>query len=407
LKNVLFIGLVWPEPKSTAAGVRMMHLLEVFKKDGYKVVFCSASTKTERSVNLNDLCDEVKQIQLNSASFQEYVKSVNPNVVVFDRFITEEQYGWRVLESAPKALRILDSEDLHFVRAAREMALKRNNQIDFYSDKAKREIASILRCDLTLIISEWEYDLLENQFKLPTEKLFYLPLIEELESEEKRAGYASFEEKEGFMTIGNFRHSPNLDSVKYLKTIIWPEIKRLMPEAKINVYGSYITEQALEWNSVKDGFILKGAIDQVDIAFKKARVCLAPLRYGAGIKGKLITAMKYGVPNISSTIGAEGIKGSLNWPGYVTNDPIKFSEYAVNLYHNQTEWVSKRAAGYELITKRFSNTNFSKNLLKEITKIENELSDFRKRHFLTEILNFHTMRSTEYLSRWINEKNKK
>jgi len=92
-----------------------------------------------------------------------YIKSLNPDVVMFDRFVMEEHYGWRIVEHCPQAIRILDTEDLHFLRKARETSIKKHgdlSQTDLFTEAAKRELASIMRCDLSLIISEFEVALL-------------------------------------------------------------------------------------------------------------------------------------------------------------------------------------------------------------------------------------------------------
>src|SRR5690606_37474589 len=111
----------------------------------------------------------VKNIQLNDASFDEFIKELNPEIVLFDRYISEEQFGWRVSENCPDVLKILDTEDLHFLRKAREEAVKKEIPVyeaNLFSETAKRELASILRCDLSLIISEYEMELLQNTFHI-------------------------------------------------------------------------------------------------------------------------------------------------------------------------------------------------------------------------------------------------
>src|SRR5690606_12663340 len=97
-----------------------------------------------------------------------------------DRFVSEEQFGWRVSQECPNAVQILDTEDLHFLRSAREKAFKKKEEINLYNETTIREIASILRCDLSLIISEFEMNLLLNEFHIAPELLYYLPFIEQI-----------------------------------------------------------------------------------------------------------------------------------------------------------------------------------------------------------------------------------
>jgi hypothetical protein len=110
--TLLVIGYVWPEPNSSAAGKRMMQLLQSFIQANYEIVFASAAQKSGFEANLIALGITEKQIQLNHASFDAFVSDFNPNVVLFDRFFIEEQFGWRVSKNCPNALKILDTEDL-------------------------------------------------------------------------------------------------------------------------------------------------------------------------------------------------------------------------------------------------------------------------------------------------------
>ena len=179
-QKVLIIGYVWPEPNSSAAGGRMMGLIELFQERGWEVVFSSPAMESDYLFNLESIGVQKENILLNDDSFDVFVRNLKPTIVLFDRFMMEEQFGWRVAENCPDALRILDTEDLHCLRQARQLAFKENRPFrtaDLFSDVAKREVASILRCDLSLIISEVEMELLQKVFKVYPELLYYLPFL--------------------------------------------------------------------------------------------------------------------------------------------------------------------------------------------------------------------------------------
>src|SRR5690606_5459984 len=130
IQKLLIIGFVWPEPKSSAAGSRMMQLIEAYISFGYDVTFASACAKTETAFDLKTIGIQTENIQLNHSSFDDFVKQLQPDAVLFDRFMTEEQFGWRVAEQCPNALRILDTEDLHCLRKGRQQALKDGKPFD-------------------------------------------------------------------------------------------------------------------------------------------------------------------------------------------------------------------------------------------------------------------------------------
>ena len=123
-KKLLIIGKVWPEPKSSAAGIRMVQLIKLFQGDGWQITFSSSASKSEYSFNLDEIGVSEQSIRMNDSLFDDFVSELQPDVVLFDRFMIEEQFGWRVVENCPDALRILDTIDLHSLRLARQRAFK-------------------------------------------------------------------------------------------------------------------------------------------------------------------------------------------------------------------------------------------------------------------------------------------
>jgi len=363
MKNLLIIGFVWPEPNSTAAGSRMMQLIDLFQKKDFNITFVCTASKTNKSINLKTLNIQTFDIQLNNSNFDKLIKVINPEFVLFDRFLTEEQFGWRVAENCPEAIRILDTEDLHFLRNARQFAYQNNEKVTLKhltNDLAKREIASIYRCDLTLIISKYEMKLLKKTFKIDKSLLLYVPFLLNKLNLENHSSYPSFENRNHFISIGNFKHEPNWNSVQYLKTVIWPLIREKLPEAQLHVYGAYASEKVQQLHHKKDGFIIKGWAENAEDIFSNGRVCLAPLQFGAGLKGKLIDAMQFGTPSVTTNIGAEAMHYKLPWNGFITDDPVDFALKSVALYTDENIWKNAQQNGIEIINSCFSKEYYKK-----------------------------------------------
>jgi len=409
-KQLLIIGFVWPEPNSSAAGGRMMQLISLFQKQGYQITFASPAQDSDFMVDLNGFDVEKKAINLNCSSFDEFVKELNPSVVLFDRFMIEEQFGWRVAENCPDALRILDTEDLHCLRLARQKAFKEKREFQtqdlLVEEVAKREIASILRCDLSLMISEYEIELLTTTFKIDISLLYYLPLLLESNSIPDLEKLPSFEERKDFVFIGNFLHEPNWNAVQYLKEAIWPQIKKQLPEAVLNVYGAYPSQKVVQLHNVKDGFLIQGRAENANEVVQKARVVLAPLRFGAGIKGKLLEAMQCGTPSVTTSIGAESMQGNLVWNGFVEDTPELFAEKVVQLYQDENIWLQVQKNGVEIINQRYLRTLFEDDFAKRIAFLISNTKQHRLNNFMGELLQYHTLKSTKYMAKWIEEKNK-
>jgi len=409
MKNLLIIGFVWPEPDSTAAGSRILQLISFFQKNSFAVTFVCAASKTINSFDLEKLNIQTFDILLNDSSFDSLIKKINPNFVLFDRFLTEEQFGWRIAENCPEAIRILDTEDLHFLRNARQVAHQKNTAVslaDLMSDMAKREIASIYRCDLTFIISKFEMKLLKKTFKIDKSLLLYLPFLLNKMNMETLHSYPAFQNRNHFICIGNFKHEPNWNSVQYLKTDIWPLIREKLPEAEMHIYGAYATEKVQQLHNKKEGFLIKGWAENLEAVFTNTRVCLAPLRFGAGLKGKLIDAMKFGTPSVTTNIGAEAMHHKLPWNGFITDDPTEFALKAVELYSNEILWESAQQNGVEIINTCYSKEKYEKKLLNKIKNIQKNIVEHRLQNFIGSLLVHHTLQGTKYMSKWIEEKNK-
>lgn len=400
MKHLVIIGLVIPEPASTAAGHRMMQLIHVFSEADYKITFLTASNNIEFSEKI-----EIQKIEINNESFDEKIRNLNPDVVLFDLYVTEEQFGWRVFGNCPNAVKIIDTEDLHFLREARRKAFVEKRIVekkDFINDVFVREVASILRCDLSLIISEFEYNLLINEFKINPDLLFYIPFLTDHFEKSK----IPFEERKHFVSIGNFLHEPNWQTVLNLKQI-WKSIKKKLPEAELHIYGAYTSQKVLELHNEKDGFLVKGRADSVKEIFNQAKVLLAPIPFGAGLKGKLWESMKFGLPNVTSTIGAEAMHKDLPWNGFIEDSDEAFVEKAVDLYQNENLWNKAQENGYRILDSVYKKDLFADFFINRVSELIENLDNYRTENYLGKILQHHQLNSTKYMSRWIEEKNKK
>lgn len=403
MKHLVIIGAVWPEPTSTAAGSRMLQLISLFQKQDYEITFLCSASKSDFSFDLSQISVKTKAIQLNDSSFDTEITVLNPNVVLFDRFMIEEQYGWRVMENCPNALRILDTEDLHFLRKAREIAFKQNRELvfeDYISDVFKREMASIYRCDLTLVISEYEMQLATETFKIDSSILNYLPFL----SQDVNPNIPKLEERNHFVSIGNFLHEPNWQTVLALKKC-WKSIKKQLPSAELHVYGAYVSEKAKQLHNEKEGFLIKGRAENVADVYSKAKILLAPIPYGAGLKGKLFEAMQLGLPSITTKMGAEAMNGNLDWNGFITSDEDDFIEKAVELYTNKNVWETAQKNGYEIIEKRFKKELYETDFMNQVENLKENLNAHRSKNFLGQILQHQSLQSTKYMSKWIEAKN--
>ena len=422
--KVLVIGYVWPEPRSSAASGHVMQILDTFLQQGWDITFSSPAGPGEHKADLTALGIREVPIELNNSSFVIFISELAPDIVLFDQFMMEEQFGWRVEKQCPDALRVLETSDLQSLRHARHQRLKErlkddpDNQ-DFSAlfapalreefelmadtDLAKREIAALYRCDLNLMISEVEIQLLVEQFQVPDELLHWCPLM----LEPPRDSFVPFEERAHFLSIGNFRHAPNWDAVLWMKTAIWPLIRQQLPGAQLHVYGAYTPPKATALHNAAQGFhVMNWAEDALQV-MSQARVCLAPLRFGAGIKGKIVDAMLCGTPNVTTPIGAEGMGGALPWPGAVAQSAQTLADAAVALHQDRLRWTDAQQAGVALLNARYRQTDHGPALIDRLQHCRANLSALRRANFTGSMLRHHLHKSTQYMAQWIEAKNQK
>jgi glycosyltransferase involved in cell wall biosynthesis len=188
---------------------------------------------------------------------------------------------------------------------------------------------------------------------------------------------------------------------------LWLPIRKFLPHAKLHIYGAYVSQQILEMHDEKTGFIVHGRAEDARTVIGNSRVLLAPLRFGAGLKGKLLDAMESGTPTVTTSIGAEGMVYQDKWNGMVADNLEAFIEAAIELYTNQDTWETSQKIGIDTIRNVFSTAVHEEKLIEKI----NELLDLsnkeihRRKNFMGSMLMHHTAQGTKYMSKWIELKN--
>ena len=444
---VLFLSFVPLSPETSAAGVRTRDLMEGFLKAGFSDVHYACASKMDeqenREVNKQLVERGVKFYANAIPNREDAFKTVleecgkrNPiDVVVFDRFLAEEAYSFRVREMCADALRVLDMQDCHALRRERARivglessggsgdnsnAIERsiNAKPEATDDDFAREISSIFRSDLTLVCSSAELELLHAACGVPKEKLCLAPFFETIDTKSIITPFA--DRKDVFVSIGTFNHAPNVDGLRYLKKEIWPLIRGKLPNAEFHAYGATCLPKHIdELNDAKNGFFVKGFCKDIGETLSTAKVLLAPLRFGAGIKGKIIEAFKYGTPVITTPIGGEGIgvpgifeNGcdnmdtiKANWGGtFDCVTPAAFATAAVDSFTNELLWTKQSKRGVELRNELFNKEKTIPPILEAISNKCENLRTIRNEDFIGASFWHQSNRSTDFFSRWIELK---
>jgi len=409
--KVLWLAAVWPEPESSAAGVRTFQLLTALKHAEYEVEVWSPCRSNSYQERLEAAGFPTRSIPPNDERFDASISAFDPAVVFFDRFMMEEKFGWRVKGCCPAAVRILDTVDLHFLRRVRErdtvggsgpLTLSRTS---LHSDDTLRELASIFRSDLSLIISAVEIRLLQTELGVPEE----LVTLQRLSYPRPREPLP-FPARRHYAAIGNFHHAPNLDAVRLLHSELWPEISKLHAGAEeppeLHIYGAYPTKEIMRLDGSLPGFRVKGWCENSIDTLSRYRVNLAPLRFGAGLKGKIADGWAAGTPCIATSIGAEGMTEHLPFGGFVEDDWKSFARAAARLYGDAGEWSQAQVSGARALRELFDEDVNRDQFLAAMERTLQNRELQRRRNLIGAMLWREQLRSTEFFSRWIELKNK-
>ncbi|KAL3663575.1 hypothetical protein V7S43_011462 [Phytophthora oleae] len=417
-KKVILAGSVWPERTSSAAGVRSADIIQVLQERGYQVLCVSPSRLNDHTSRLQEE-QGVRCIQAdaNTDVFQKLLLETMPQLVVFDRFIAEEMYGWQAKKYSPEALRVLDLQDVHFIRRAREFAVKKQAldfketldgaqiDIDPVEKIAIRELAAIHRSDLTLYVSDFERDLLVSRFQVPDINLhrcdFFYPEI-------KASKLNSFNDRKHIAFIGSFKHSPNVDAVEWTKKQIMPLYRNLGGDAEVHIYGSYgETKRFAKLNDPKQGFFMKGFAPDAHETLRQYRLSIAPLRFGAGIKGKIADSWFVGTPCVSTSIGAEGMNSDTQWGGAIADNPDTFASEMLRLFSDEPSWNTAQKAAVAACSIRYDSSRNGDSLMERLERAMSEKRELREKNWMGRILWSENFRATEYMSRYIRAKNER
>ncbi|QDZ23202.1 hypothetical protein A3770_09p57200 [Chloropicon primus] len=409
--SVLFFGAYWPDANASGAGVRTVALLEAFLGDwSYEAAhFASPNRENECSERLRDLGVRTVRCRMNRRDeLEDLVSGVRPDVVVFDQFTSEEQYSWVVRSAAPDALRVLDMQDSHALRLWREGRARGASSPSTDTPPAtykelQRELAAIHRSDLTLVCSPFELSLLTETYGVDPRKLclasFFYDRIER---------GPSFEERRGFVTLGTAMHGPNVDAVRWLRQDIWKVVReRGGSQMEVRVYGAHFETEAglAQMHNQGEGFLVEGFASDLRDVLSKARVLVAPLRYGAGIKTKILDAWSFGTPVCTTPVGSEGLLDSGGWGGLGSaTTASEFAESAVLLHEDKETWEKASQDGLRILSESFDRRANLSVVGEAIEERRATLQKMRDNDYTGNAFWHNTLRSTEYFSRWIELK---
>ena len=364
MRRMLVVDATMLRPDQDSGSLRMQALLAIATSLGCKVTFVADNLEHEpRYVHA------LQQIGVE-VLFHPYVRSIGElmmkrgrefDVVMLSRHYVAARHIDTVRRFAPKARLVFDTVDLHFLREERlaELAASRAAQV---SAKAKRdeELALIAKADVTLVVSDAEQAVLRQL--APQARVAVVSNIHELSP-----SVPPFDERRGVVFIGGFQHPPNVDAVLWYAREVLPELRTGLPGIKTYIIGSQVPAAIRAVAS--DDLEILGHVPDIAPYFEGCRVSIAPLRYGAGVKGKVNLAMSYGVPVVATTPAIEGMHLVDGEDVVVADTAAAFAEAVRRVHEDRALWQTLSAGGRANIVRHFSPA-VAKRALRELLEVD-------------------------------------
>ncbi|MGH8074545.1 MAG: glycosyltransferase [Lysobacter sp.] len=349
-QTVLIIDALTPQPDRDSGSLRLVNLMRMLRQEGAHVVFLPADRNfAERYTRL------LQQIGVEvwHRPFAERVPAwLREHGPRFDSVLVCRHYVMREMlpllrKHAPRARLVFDTVDLHYLRERRGAELS-NDLVRARGAERTRaaELDVITRSDATLVVSDVERELLARD--APQAR------VEVLSNLHRDSGPGKpFAERKDILFVGGFRHPPNVDAVCWFVDSVWPLVHAREPALRFHCVGADVPAEIAAL-AERPGITIHGHVPDLLPFLEGARLAIAPLRYGAGVKGKVNQSMAHGQPVVATTCGVEGMHLRTGEDVLVADDAAGFAEAILRAYHDGDLWQRLADNGRTNVERHFS-----------------------------------------------------
>jgi GT2 family glycosyltransferase len=348
--RVLFVDHDVPRPDRDSGSIDAFNIMTLLRDAGYEVAFVPATMRYARGYSEHLGERGVRYIHHpHFATFRQAVSrlAANSDIVILSRGPIVFDLLPLVRRAAPHAKIIFNAVDLHYLRLTREA--------DLLGDKAKlaraqevrkAELSLVQTADATIVVSIYEKELL--RVEAPTAKVYTIPILRE----RPLADVPSFAGRRDIVFVGGFQHPPNVDGILWFANHIWPLLQERGFRGRLIIVGSDAPPEVARL--AERNISVLGHVRDLDPVFNACRMTVAPLRYGAGIKGKVVTSLGYGVPAVATSTAVEGSGLENGAQILVADNPRDFADAVLRLYTNEALWQRLSANALAAFDARFS-----------------------------------------------------
>jgi GT2 family glycosyltransferase/glycosyltransferase involved in cell wall biosynthesis len=348
-RRMLYIDATLPTPDQDSGSVRVSRLLKTAREHGCKVTFIADNLQylDPYTTDLQEAGIEV-QYWPHCKSIESYLEQHGAyyDVIILSRYYVAEKHVAAVRKYAPNAVLALDTHDLHFLRLRRLAELEQSRTAVHAAETAYRQEMAVMRaCDVTLVVSPIEKELLAEH--LPQADVRIFTNIHDVAQD-----VPPVEGRSGLMFVGGYRHPPNVDAVLWYAQEVLPLIKQRLPGVKTYIIGSNAPESIT--SLADEAMEIVGFVPDMTPYLENCRLSISPLRYGAGVKGKINQAMSHGLPVVATTPSVEGMYLRDGLEVLVADEPAAFADAIVRLYRDDALWQKISEASLANVREHFS-----------------------------------------------------
>lgn len=348
-RHILIVDALTPDPTRDSGSLRLINIMRLLRELGWQVTFMAdnrRSTPAEiarlGSMGVRVLCKPWAPALPNWLARE----GKTLDAVMLCRHYVAPPHLPLIRKMAPKAKVLFDTVDLHFLREQRAAAHDGNAALAKQAETSRQtELSLIQACDVTFVVSPIEQKLIATE--VPTARVELLSNVHELFGRTK-----SFSERSGLIFVGGFAHPPNVDAVDWLTSEIYPRVRTKRPDIELHLIGDIPEDDRPKLTAA--GVRIHGRVEDLTPWMEGMRIALAPLRYGAGVKGKVNMAMSHGLPVVATSIAAEGMSLVDQENVLLADDCEGFAEAILRLYDDADLWLRLSDAGLDNIRNHFS-----------------------------------------------------
>ena len=347
--RVLIVDAYTPTPDQDSGSLRMINLMRLLRESGYAVNFLP-DNRAHAGRYTHDL-----QALGVEALYHPFVsdpiawlrtRGAELDAIILSRHYVATNYVGLARLYAPQARLIFDTVDLHYLREQRAAELDGSADMAQQAARTRAQELKLMReCDVTLVVSAAEKDYLARE--LPQARIEVLSNVHAVYGRRRE-----FAERRDLVFVGGFQHPPNIDAVLWFLREVFPLVRAHAPDVQVHVIGSKAPKQILEL--AHDGATIHGYVDDIAPFMDGCRLALAPLRYGAGVKGKVNMAMSYGLPVVATTPAVEGMHVRDGEDVLIADTPDAFAAAILRAYNDATLWTNLSDNGLANVRRHFS-----------------------------------------------------